>query len=255
MKKMTQSLIASVAFLFLPAVARAAVVEYVSGHADIGLAYEEGELELHYHFGSGAILDGMPLADEVEYAPDEAYINVGMNAHSTTTADVSFLGTTTGDPVWILPQSGTVANAAGLPFLGLASEELDSADFSTLSLSLSSFNGPGEFALWQSGNLGQPSIYWQTYGGIDSSDVLAMGVGGHDHYNFGFTAQGVYDLELTAVGNLTADAGGGSVTDTGTFRFVVGSVSAVPEPSSLAAMTGATALCLFRRRSRKTIVK
>ncbi|MGB7327497.1 MAG: choice-of-anchor M domain-containing protein [Rubripirellula sp.] len=231
---------------FLPLTAASgAVVEYASGHGDIGLAYEDSELELHYHFGDGAVLDGSPLVGELEYGPSEAYVRVGDNAKVTTTADVSFLGTSMGDSVWLLPQS----NTAGLPFLGIAAEELD-ATFSGAVLSMSSFSGPGEFALWQAGGIGGTNVRWQSSNGIDNTDMLNLGIGGHDHYNYGFTAEGVYDVGVTAVADFAA---GGSVTDFGTFRFVVGSATAVPEPGSLVVLAAAGIAAMVPRRRRRAV--
>lgn len=224
--------------------ADAATVEYSAGHGDIGLAYEDGELELHYHFGNGAILNGVPLVGEIEYDPDEAHVRLSDDTRGVTSAPLSFLGTSTGDPVWRLPQS----NTPGLPFLGIASEELDGLGFSSATIRMTSFNGPGEFALWQPGGLGGFNTFWQTNDGIGPSDVLNLGIGVHDHFNYGFTAEGIYDVGLTAEADFAA---GGSVMDVGVFRFVVGSATAIPEPSSFAALLmGGLALVTRSRRRR-----
>jgi surface-anchored protein len=79
-----------------------------------------------------------------------------------------------------------------------------------------------------------------------------MFVGGHDHYNFGFTAAGIYDLTFTATGTL---ATGGVVTASDVFRFVVGDQSTapvVPEPSALAlaGLAVVTGGLVARRRGR-----
>ena len=184
--------------------ADAATVEYSAGHGDIGLAYEALELELHYHFGNGAVLDGIPLLGEIEYDPDEAHVRVSDDTRAVTTVDLSFLGTTAGDPVWRLPQS----NTPGLPFLGIASEELDGLGFSGATIQLTSFSGPGEFALWQSGGLGGFNVIWQTIDGIGPVDILNLGIGVHDHFNYGFTAEGVYDVGLTAEAQFSAGGSG-----------------------------------------------
>ncbi|QEF99260.1 hypothetical protein Mal15_33220 [Stieleria maiorica] len=227
--------------------AAADVVEYSAGHSDIGLAYEDGELHLHYHFGSDAILDGNPtgVVGGVEYDPSEAVVRVTNDALYAGGAPgpISFLGLDTGDPVWILPQS----NAGGLPFLGIATEELD-APFNSASFEMTGFSGPGQFALWQGGFT--PSVFMQTNDGVigGPSDTLSIaGVGSHDHYNWGFTEEGVYDIQLTATA-FNSSLPGGFATDTGTFRFVVGNVTAIPEPSSFAAIALAATGFLVRRR-------
>ncbi len=238
------------ATLCLAPTASAAITEYSSGHGDIGLAFHDGELELHYHFGDGAILNGSPLAGEIEFEPGEAYVRVSNDALRSATAPAPQLGLATGDPVWLLPQN----EVSGLPFLGIASEELAGLGFSSATLSLTSFSGPalGQFALWQPDGFGGTDVLWQTNNGFDGTDLLNMNIGGHAHFFYGFTQQGVYDLELTAVANLT---GGGSLTDVGTFRFVVGSATAVPEPGSMVALGVITVGAVVVRRRRKNAAK
>ncbi len=210
-------------------------VEYSAGHADIGLAYESGELELHYHFGAGAVLDGVTLVSEDEADPGEVYVRVADSTQTTGTA-LSFLGNA--DPYWALPQN----NVAGQPFLGIAAEELSGSEFSSASLEMTGFSGPGQFALWQWPN----SAFMQTVDGISPSDTLPLVIGGHDHFNFGFTAEGVYQVTITATAELT---GGSTVTDTETFWFVVGDNTVIPEPASLALLGLGGGLVLMRRRA------
>lgn len=252
MKISTLSILTLLACLCLSS-ADAAVVEYAAGHGDIGLAFENGELELHYHFGDGAVLDGAPLVGDLEVDPADAYVRVGDNANVPILDALMFLRPSPNDPVWVLPQSGTNADAAGLPFLGIATEELQSTDFSSATISLTDFSGPGQFALWQGSGANSDDVKWQTSNGLNdplNPDDLTLGIGSHDHFQYGFTAEGVYDLELTAVANRV---GGGSVTDVGTFRFVVGTATAVPEPGSLAALAiGSGAIALMRRRRNGT---
>lgn len=209
--------------------AQAAPLEYSLGHADIGLAYEGGELELHYHFGSGAVLDGTPSLVDLELQPEAAYVRVPDSAVRMPGV-VPFLGTSVTDPVWVLPPS----NTSGLPFLGIAAEDLESSEIASATISLTDFRGPGQFALWQ--GVFSPTVFWQTNDGLSSTDLLNVAIGGHDHYSYGFTAEGVYDLEFFAQANLD---GGGSVTDVGVFRFVVGNSTVVPEPTGFAVLVAA----------------
>ncbi|RUL89078.1 choice-of-anchor M domain-containing protein [Tautonia sociabilis] len=209
---------------------------YSAGHADIGVALEDNdELHLHYHFGSNAVLNGAVLGpgldDEAyEYDPSEVTVLVSDDAKLSAPVALPFLGLSAGDPVWILPQS----NNPLLPFVGIATEELTSGDWSSFSFSLTGFSGPGAFALFQTG-LGT-TVFWDTIDGIDGTDVLTIGsIGGHDHYNFGFSTEGVYDLTITATGTHRTL---GTLSDTATFRFNVGPLASpvVPEPASLAMM-------------------
>jgi surface-anchored protein len=224
----------------------AEMVEYTAGHADIGLVLEgPGQLFLHYHFGVGsAILDGVPatVAQE-ELAPSEAYVRVSPATMITLPNPVDFLGTSAGDPAWILPQG----NVTGLPFFGFASEELDPMVFTSAGFRLLAMTGPlgGNFALFQQPSFGPPNIFMRTNDLINPAvDFLPSTVGGHDHYNFAFTKEGIYDLEIEGY----ASGPGGDLTDTAVFRFAVGSV-AIPEPSSLFLLAACGSIIALRRRS------
>ena len=230
----------------------AAMVEYTSGHADIGLAVEDdGALFLHYHFGVGsAMLDGTAAttANE-ELTPAEAYVRVSDAAMTTAPFAIDFLGASQGDPLWILPQTQN----SNLAFLGIASEELDPAVYSAAGFRMTGFNGPGNFALFQAGSFGGFNTFFRSNDGVDPMvDFLPSVIGSHDHYNFGFTQEGVYDVTLEG---FTTDNLGNTLTDSGTFRFAVGSATAVPEPSSLvlmvAGVAGFSAFSIRRRRLKR----
>ncbi len=230
--------------------ASAAMVEYTTGHSDIGLAYDSLEgLFLHYHFGVGsAILDGLPAtAANEELAPSEAYVRVADSTMITVPSSVPFLGVNANDPVWLLSQS----NTSGQPFVGLAAEELQPTDFTSAGFRLTDFVGPagGNFALFgQSGFT--TNVFMRSNDGVNPVfDLFNVSIGGHDHASWGFTKEGVYDLTIQGF----ASGPAGSFTDTGTFRFVVGSLTAVPEPSSLVlVLLGASASAWRRKRDRAT---
>jgi surface-anchored protein len=223
------------------------LVEYSRGHGDIGLAIEpDGSLFLHYHFGVGsAVLNGVTLAPGGvdEYAPNEAVIRVPVAARSFPGA-VPFLGTGASDPVWTLPSG----SPGSLPFLGLAAEELDPLDFVSAGFRLMEFSGPagGEFALWQGGFT--PTVFFQTNNGINPAvDLYNISILSHDHANWSFTKEGIYNLTIQGFANPVG--GGPQLTDIGTFTFAVGNATAVPEPSSIAliAIFGAGFFSLRKR--------
>ncbi len=224
----------------------AELMEYTAGHADIGLALEgPGQLFLHYHFGIGsAILEGVPAtALNEELAPSEAYVRVSDSMIVTLPTPVDFLGTLAGDSAWILPQG----NTPGVPFLGIATEELDPVQFTSAGFRLTGFTGPlgGNFAFFQVPSFGAPIVFAKSVDGIDPGfDVVPSLVGGHDHYNYAFTKDGIYDIGIEGY----ASGPGGSLTDSGTYRFVVGSSTAVPEPNSLILLlAGSMGAVRFRR--------
>lgn len=227
--------------LLAPAVPAAVV--YSAGHGDIGIAFESGVLEPHWHLHSGAVVDGTPLGADAEYEPGELVALVpGPAILRPAGASWDFLGVAAGDPVWFLPQSSD----PGKPFLGIASEELDPDDWTSLTLSLVGFSGPvgGHFSLWQTDSFGVPAVKFATSDGVTGADSFSLIVGGHDHYNWGFTKPGLYELTFRWVGehklveSAFADA---------TFGFTV-----VPEPGTYAAVFGLLALGgAWRHRRRK----
>ena len=268
LQRLTIPTLALLAALALPPFAKADILEYSAGHADIGVAYEGGELELHYHFGINAIINGGALTADLEASPFEAYVRVPDSLYNADFASgasaFDFTGRTNSDPdLWLLPQS----NPGNAPFLGIASEELNSSDWinssTPITYQLDSWSftpfGTGSvdranFSLFQLNGI-TPDIKLATSDGIDNNDSFAPPFG-HDHFNFGFTEQGLYGITLTASGTHVAD---GFKSSTGTFFFAVGDgtpgLSAVPEPSMMAAWSVASlavgAGWLVRRRRSK----
>ena len=211
--------------------ASAEIVEYSSGHADIGVAYEDGELHPHWHFGSNAVLDGNVSGSDMEFEPGEAYVRVPDTAridYASAPNGLEFTGLTPGEEgsIWFLPENPT----PGLPRPGLAAEEgFNSPDWEgdiTWALTSASRPDGGQVSLWKPDALGgPPNVFFASADGLDSNDEFSFGIGTHDHFAWGFTEEGVYDLTLSVSGTHLTD---GFRTSSGTFKFVVGP-SAVPE--------------------------
>lgn len=105
-----------------------------------------------------------------------------------------------GDPLWILPQNPY----SGVPYVGVSAESIPAGAFGDpMTIRLTRVEGPGQFLLWQTVEFGQFEIRMDTRDGIDSSDFLSIPVGGHAHYNWGFTTSGVYRAYFQAEGRLT----------------------------------------------------
>jgi len=218
---------------------------YTTGHADIGVAYEDGNLVAHWHGTvSGGSAWNLP---EAEYAPDEVVAQVGATRASASNS-ASYLGVATGSQIYV----------AGLinfqPWLGFGAEELAGADWNgDLVIKLTDWVVPenGNFAMYTTNNVGTVTgdIYLSTYNpsatndpwGLDMGpNVFGIGVGGHDHYTFGFTEGGHYEITLEFSGTHVTD---GAKSVTATFGFDV-----IPEPSTYASvLIGALALFFFYR--------
>lgn len=251
-------------FLLAAVPARAGFLDnrYTAGHADIAVAYDAGQLFLHYHFGSNAVVNGTPLSTDAEFDHGDATTIVPQSWSSGSQSSPfprpagsqwDFIGNAAGDPVWILPQT----SVSGVPFLGIATDDLDPADWTgpiTWSVTGLNYTGPGngQFSTRQQG-LSNPTVFASTADGLP--DSWTQGTGSHDHFFYGFTALGTYDVQFTASGTHATD---GLRADTATFRFQVGPQAVpeppqvVPEPSSLALLgSGVGAAALVRAWRRK----
>ncbi|MDR1281435.1 MAG: choice-of-anchor M domain-containing protein, partial [Opitutaceae bacterium] len=220
---------------------------YTAGHGDIGVAFEDGELEPHWHLGSAAVVNGQELGgDGGEFAPDEiiasgsgTLVVSGANASKLN----SLLGVSLNDTIYIF------GSDFELPNLGWASEELDKPEWSggVINVTLSSVSGPGYFALFQIDEADSTinTARFSSYdaGATGANNVLAVPAGGHVHYLFGFSEAGSYELSLTFSGTHTT---AGFVESTATFGMVVGEsangATPVPEPATCVLLAGATGL-------------
>jgi surface-anchored protein len=229
--------------LALP-VAAVPMIEYTEGHADIGVAYEEDGLFLHYHFHAGAVLNGVELDDEAEYEPEEIYTRVASSQLVARPAGSQwdFIGTSAGGDMWYLPQ----VQETGVPFLGSGAEETNPDDWTpnSFSYTITAVSRPAgsHFSIWQSDIFGDPIVLAATSDGLP--DTLSVPSGSHSHYNWGFTAEGIYQVQITATGTHLLD---GPVSDSGTFWFAVGN-AVVPEPSSLMIFGISFGLFFLKRR-------
>lgn len=150
------------------------------GHVDvIGVAFEDGVLDLHVH----------DEENDIEYAPEEVTVQALPAAETIVPADpaFAFLGEA-GDPVWILPQ----LEDPELIFAGLATEEIEPGALANdqVRVAVAVF-GPGEVALYTEDELGLPlDIFFDTDDGQPNRFTLPAGA--HVHANWAFSEPGDY---------------------------------------------------------------
>lgn len=174
-----------------------------SGGVDApGIAFEDGEWDLHVHDED----------NDVEYEPDEVVLGVGDSAETTVPADpgFAFLGDA-GTPVWVLqsvPQQD-------LLYLGYATEEIEPGvlEGDELTLSLVSVDGPGSFHLYEVDELGVPTVKYDSDDALPQS--LTVPTGAHIHDNWAFTAPGTY----TVTYEVTGTPAGGSPVSSGAVEY------------------------------------
>ena len=170
----------------------------VNGHADIGIAFEAGELEPHVHVHMEEEEGGEEHEHGgLEYAPSEILIQVQSEGAMLVPNDpnYSFLGAVPGSTIYVLP----TAPNPDLPFLGFGTEEIASETFDDgIDFDLISVSGPGHFSIWDIDTLGQPVVHMATSDGVNASDTLQLLEASHTHRQIGFSVPGDYALTFRA---------------------------------------------------------
>lgn len=130
-----------------------------------------------------------------------------------------------GDALWVLPQS---ENPEVL-HLGISGAGLPGGTFARdLELRLIEVRGPGAFYLWQAGAFGEFDLRMNSADGVSGDDQVAVPVGGHAHYNWGFTTNGIYEIVFQASGQRAGAATSDHSRPT-PLRFEVEPLPAEPE--------------------------
>lgn len=196
---------------------------WTSGHGDIGVAYEEGDLELHLHLEEGAVLNGNALTESAEPLPALVEIVVSNAAQGLSSEALEDgIGAHAGEPVWLLPAT----NDPRLPFVGFGTEELNAADWSTdvtfKVVAVESPSGLGHFSSFKSDGVGGYTFGVSTsLGGVTEADSISQPAGTHDHQFLAFTEPGLWRVTFVATATHAVD---GSVESLPvTFVFDVGS--------------------------------
>ncbi len=230
---------------------------YIGGHADLGVGFENGGLHLHLHAEDTLSLFGGGSTPAGEYDPADLVIGVPGPASTRPAGNAwNFLAPNVNDAFWFLPQ-GSVSTK---PFLGIGTEELTAATGWTTPLtwtfnSISVVSGQNSaFALWQNDAGGNPIVYASSLVPTATGNSWMQNAFSHDHFFYGFTGEGVYDVSLTIRGanSGVAPIAAGDYADTAIFRFATGNaIATVPEPGSIWLIGMAIAGCLLHRRRTK----
>ena len=221
---------------FLGVASGQAVTTLSDGHVDIfELHYDSSvvptEFALHVHDHAG----------QVHFEPGEVILQVNEASYFTSPVDlVGVLGAS----AYILPST----QEDGMLYGGISADGplgvFQNNRFRIQMVSAGSTN-PGNFALYRFGGGGALQIGLQSLGGSVSVSEVTVPVGDHEHWNWGFSAPGIYTFEFKGLGTKSVDLLD-LETSTELFTFHV-----IPEPSSGALVLAGTAVVLAVRRMRR----
>ena len=205
-----------------------------SGHTDIFEAeYEQvGTNAPTVHLGVHT--------DDGHFEPGDVEFLVTNSAFTTAPTSLNGL---LGSQAWILPIDGNQAALLGVIDAGVARVGFPSATppipvtFTLLSVG----QNPGNFVLYTALNDIRLSSTLGTVGAQNSFSLVA----GHTHYNWGFSAPGIYTFDMQA--SFVDPVHGNLQSPEETYTFNV-----VPEPSTgVLLMAGLATLSAVRRRTRR----
>ncbi|MBL9122820.1 MAG: choice-of-anchor M domain-containing protein [Planctomycetaceae bacterium] len=175
-------------------------------------------------------------------APHQALLFVDRPARGNRPAGTSFdfVGVAAGQKYWRLPQSQNSkllylgANSYGTDFLDVASYvESDPRVGATvpapwIKCTVTGVHGltpetpaPGAFSIWSSEDAGPNVWVSSAQGGLTSQDGLFIIAQGHAHFNWGFTARGIYGIDIVASAYLGPGKTNPTASETYTFYFGV----------------------------------
>lgn len=228
------SMVALACFVGSVAESRAGIV-WGSGHGDLAVHYEAGELHVGLHFHDEAYdTSGDPIP-EGEYEGDEVSVFVdGPALVRPAGSQWDFTGAAAGESLWVLSNLSDPAR----PYLGWSTEELTLGDWQdgVIQFVLAGIvSGPvgGVFSIWGVDGFGDPVVKASSLAGAVTEFESAIPV--HTHLNLGFTKAGTYEVEIKARGVYLGGGGAELLESSGVFTFHVGSVpDPVPEPASMA---------------------
>ncbi|RDI35294.1 choice-of-anchor M domain-containing protein [Lentzea flaviverrucosa] len=136
---------------------------------------------------------------------------------------LSFLGAA-GGQIHLLPQQ----EQPGILWIGWSTEELKPADITgPVTWTLTSVTGPGPFGLFTTGSFGAHSVIFNSTDGVPDTHSVALGT--HAHANWAFGKPGRYQLKFTVS---ATKAGGGTISDTESYTFLVGNATATTTPDN-----------------------
>jgi surface-anchored protein len=163
------------------------------------------------HVHLEAVYDGTTLSVQVNdttnaviYNPSDVLLYVSAYAEHTQPDGWNFIGAGGGNTYWLLPQATDLNQLT----VAVSAEPIDPGTFDVyqpndprisrpgewVKWSLRDVRGPGDVSIWQTAQA--PNAWWASTvdGGRQFDPAVYVESGGHTHYNWGFSAAGIYDV-------------------------------------------------------------
>jgi len=145
-----------------------------------------------------------------------------------------------GSPFWILPAS----QDAGLLYLGVSGEGLPRGTFAAPpEVQLVGVQSAGSFFAWQFDGTGNLDLFMDSRDGIGPADRIPAPVGGHSHFNWGFSSNGWSEVTFRVEGRL-AGATTNLSSANASFQFAVEPLpESVPATIAVVEVTSEALVC------------
>lgn len=211
-----------------------AVTTFSSGHVDI--------FEVHYDSAVDPVEFSLHVHDHEtgdHFAPADVILQVN---ESTLFSSPAGLASILGASAYILPSS----QESDMLYGGVSADGptgiFQNNRFSVRMISAGSAN-PGNFVMYRFTGGGALQVGLQAIGSTLAVSEFSIPMGGHEHWNWGFSAPGVYTFEFQGLGVKNADL---SILDTPVELFTF---QVIPEPSpGTLLVLGGVGLGRFRRK-------
>ena len=194
-----------------------AVTTLSDGHIDV--------FEVHYDSSVSPTEFALHIHDHVSKAhfePADVILQVNESSYFASPAGlISILGSA----AYILPAT----EESDMLYGGVAATGpigvFQSDRFKIQMVSAGSAN-PGNFSMYRFSSAGDLQVGLQSIGGSVSVNEVTIPIGGHEHWNWGFSAPGTYTFQLQGLGVKSTDS---SILGTALELFTF---NVIPEPSS-----------------------
>ena len=194
-----------------------AVTSLSDGHIDV--------FELHYDSSVSPTEFALHIHDHVSKAhfePADVILQVNESSYFASPAGlISILGSA----AYILPATQEADMLYGGVSATGPNGVFESNRFKIQMVSAGSAN-PGNFSMYRFSGAGALQVGLQSIGGSVSVNEVTIPIGGHEHWNWGFSAPGTYTFEFQGLGVKSADL---SIFKTSRELFTF---NVIPEPSS-----------------------